>query len=113
MTAEFALALPGVVLVMLLVISLAMQGAARIALEDGARAAARELARGESTETAEQTAREAAGDHVDISFSAEAQYSRVVLTQPVRVLGLVELDAEQEAEAFTRAEHLPGSGWAP
>ncbi|TLQ01425.1 pilus assembly protein TadE [Nesterenkonia salmonea] len=107
-TAEFALAIPGVVLVLLLVISLAMQGAARIALEDGARAAAREFARGQSAEVAEQVARETAGDQVTVSVSSDGPYTHVVLTQPVRILGLIELDAEQEAEAFARTEHLAG-----
>lgn len=112
-TAEFALAIPGVVLVLLLVISLAMQGAARIALEDGARAAAREMARGESASTAEQVARDAAGDHLEVSVSTEGQYTRVVVTRPVRVLGLIELNAEQEAEAFARTEHIADPGGPP
>lgn len=107
-TAEFALALPGVVLVLLLVMSLAMHGAARIALEDGARAAARELARGESTSTAEQLARDTAGDDVSVAISAEGQYTRVVLTRPVTILGLVELTSEHSTEAHARTEHLAG-----
>ncbi|RJN32584.1 TadE family type IV pilus minor pilin [Nesterenkonia natronophila] len=109
-TAEFALAIPGVVLVMLLVLSLAMQGAARIALEEGARAAARELARGESAATAEETLRQTAGDQLDVTIAAEGQYTAVVVTQPIRVLGLIELSAEQSAEAHARTEHLAGVG---
>jgi hypothetical protein len=109
-TAEFALAIPGVVLVMLLVLSLAMQGAARITLEEGARAAARELARGESAATAEETLRETTGDRSDVTITAEGQYTAVVVTQPIRVLGLIELNAEQRAEAHARTEHLAGVG---
>jgi hypothetical protein len=95
---------------MLLVLSLAMQGAARIALEDGARAAARELARGESAATAEETLRETAGDRSDVTITAEGQYTAVVVTQPIQVLGLIELNAEQRAEAHARTEHLAGVG---
>ena len=79
-------------------------------LEDGARAAARELARGESAETAEQTARSAAGDEVAVVISAEGEYTRVVLTRPVRVLGLIQLDTELTSEASARTEHLAGLG---
>ncbi|WP_198144759.1 TadE/TadG family type IV pilus assembly protein [Nesterenkonia jeotgali] len=46
-SAEFALALPSVVLVLLLVLSLGLHGAAQVSLEAGAGAAARELARGQ------------------------------------------------------------------
>lgn len=109
-TAEFALGLPAVMLVLLLVIGMAMHGASRVALEDGARAAARELARGESAETAEQTARSAAGDEVAVVISAEGEYTRVVLTRPVRVLGLIQLDTELTSEASARTEHLAGLG---
>lgn len=112
-TAEFALALPAVVLVLLLAISLAMQGAARVSLEDAARAAARELARGETTAVAEQTVRDTAGAQVNIAFSQGGAYSRVVLTQPVTILGLIELNAEQSAEAQARTEHLAGMGGSP
>ncbi|GFZ86131.1 TadE family type IV pilus minor pilin [Nesterenkonia alkaliphila] len=112
-TAEFALALPGVVLVLLLVISLAMTGASRVALEDAARAAAREAARGESVASAEQTARDAAGDDISISVSAEGAYTTVVVSRPVQVLGLIELNAELSAEAHARTEHLEQPGGAP
>lgn len=110
MTAEFALAIPAVVLVLLLALSLAMHGAARVALEDGARAAARELARGESAAVAEQTARDTAGAQVEVAVSAEGQYSTVVLTRPVQILGLIELSTQQQVEAHTRTEHLAGVG---
>lgn len=111
-TAEFALGVPAVMLVLLLVISLAMQAAARVALEDGARAAARELARGEPAALAEQTARSAAGDEVVVSISDQGEYTHVVLTRPVRVLGLIQLSTEMTSEASARTEHLAGLGGA-
>ncbi|NLS11008.1 pilus assembly protein TadE [Nesterenkonia sp. MY13] len=112
-TAEFALAIPGIILVLLLVLSLGFQSAARVALEDGARAAARELARGETAAAAESIARETAGDDVSVAISAEGEYSRVVLTRQVSVLGLIELNAEQSAEAHARTEHLASLGDVP
>ncbi|WP_191089811.1 TadE family type IV pilus minor pilin [Nesterenkonia ebinurensis] len=112
-TAEFALALPGVVLVLLLVISLAMTGASRVALEDAARAAARESARGQSAAVAEQTARDTAGGDITVTISAEGAYTSVVVTQPVQLIGLIELNAEISAEAHARTEHLEGSGGVP
>lgn len=107
MTAEFALALPGVMLVLLLVLSLGMHGAAQVALEDGARAAARELARGEPAAVAESTAAQRAGSDVSVAVSAEGPYTSVELTRPVQVLGLITLEAEHSARAHARTEHLP------
>lgn len=112
-TAEFALAIPAVILVLLLVLSLGLQSATRVALEEGARAAARELARGETAATAEQIARNTAGDDVSVVISASGEYTTVVLTQQVRVLGLIELDADQQAEAHARTEHLTDTGETP
>ena len=112
-TAEFALGLPAVMLVLLLVIGMAMHGASRVAMEDGARAAARELARGESAQSAEQIARSAAGDDVAVAISAQGEYTHVVLTRPVRVLGLIRLSTELTSEASARTEHLAGLGGPP
>lgn len=112
-TAEFALGLPAVALVLLLVLGLAMHGAARVTLEDGARAAARELARGESAATAEQSIRSVAGDDVAVTISAEGEYTHVMLTQPVVLLGVLQISAELSAEASARTEHLADVGSAP
>src|SRR5690625_2179280 len=105
-TAEFALGLPAVVLVLLLVLGLAMHGAARVALEVGARAGARELARGESSAAAEQSIRAAAGEDVTVTITTNAEYTHVALTQPVQILGLIQISAEISAEASARTEHL-------
>lgn len=112
-TAEFALGLPAVALMLLLVLGLAMHGAARVTLEDGARAAARELARGESAATAEQSIRSVAGDDVAVTISAEGEYTHVMLTQPVVLLGVLQISAELSAEASARTEHLADVGSAP
>ena len=98
------------VLVLLLVLGLAMHGAAWVSLEDGARAAARELARGESAAAAEQRVRAAAGEDVAVTIAAEGEYHHVRLTQPVEILGLVQVGAELSAEASARTEHLADVG---
>ena len=91
-------------------VGLAMHGAVRVAMEDGARAAARELARGEPASLAEQTARSAAGEDVAVVISAEGEYTTVVLTRPVTVLGLIELSTELTSEATARTEHVADLG---
>lgn len=105
-TAEFAVALPAVIMVLLLVVGLAMHGADRVTLEDGARAAARELARGSSADVAEQAARATAGDRFTMTTSHHGEYSTVTLSQPVRLVGVMELQADHTAEASARTEHL-------
>ncbi|GAA1150825.1 TadE family type IV pilus minor pilin [Nesterenkonia lutea] len=106
-SAEFALALPGVILVLLLVLSFAMQGAAQVSLEEGARVAARELARGESAVSAEAAARRVSGERTAFRLDREDPYVTVVLSRPVRVLGWLELDATQDARATARVEVSP------
>lgn len=110
---EFAVALPGVVLILGLLLSLGMHGAAQVSLEEGARAAARELARGEDPAAAEQTASRVTGDEVSATISRDGGYSHVELTRPVRLLGLVELDMTQTAEASARTEHVPAAEDSP
>ena len=108
-TAEFALALPAVVLVLLLVLGLGMHGAARVSVEEGARIAARELARGTSADTASRLAREAAGQDSSVHLGHEGEYAVVTLRRPVQVLGLLELTVDHEARAHVRIEQLPGA----
>ncbi|EXF24585.1 TadE family protein [Nesterenkonia sp. AN1] len=106
-TAEFAVALPGVMLVLLLVLSLGLHGAAQVTLESGARAAARELARGEDPASAEAAARRITGEEVSFQLSHDQGYVTVELVRPVRVLGWVEVAMTQDAQATARVEDLP------
>lgn len=109
-TGEFAAALPAAVLVLMLLIGLAMHGAAQISLEEGVRAAAREAARGADETTAIEAARRVADEELEVSISREGGYARVSAVRPVRILGLVEVSMEQSAEAEARVEHLPPAG---
>lgn len=110
---EFAVALPAVVLILGLLLSLGMHGAAQVSLEEGARAAARELARGEDPAAAEHTAARVAGDGISSAVSQDGVYAHVVLTRPVRLLGVVELELTHTAEASARIEHVPTDGGSP
>lgn len=108
-TGEFAAALPAAVLVLMLLISLAMHGAAQVSLEDGVRAAARETARGADEATAVEAARRVADEELEVSISRDGGYARVRAVRPVRILGLVEVALEQTAEAEVPVEHLPSA----
>lgn len=91
-------------MVLLFVISFALQGAAQVSLEEGARAAARELARGEPVAAAEAAARRVAGEGTAVALSREGRYVTVRLAQPVRLLGWLEIEATQTAEATALVE---------
>lgn len=106
-TGEFAAALPAAVLVLMLLISLAMHGAAQVSLEDGVRAAAREIARGADEATAIEAARRVADEELEVSISRDGDYARVRAVRPVQILGLVDIALEQTAEAEVPVEHLP------
>ncbi|WP_010523559.1 TadE family type IV pilus minor pilin [Nesterenkonia sp. F] len=108
-TGEFAAALPAAVLVLMLLISLAMHGAAQVSLEAGVRAAARETARGADEATAIEAARRVADEELEVSISRDGDYARVRAVRPVRILGLVEIAREQTAEAEVPVEHLPAA----
>lgn len=111
-TGEFAAALPAAVLLLMLLLSLAMHGAAQISLEEGVRAAARETARGADEATAARAARRVADEDISVTISRDGGYARVVAARPVQILGLVEIAAEQTAEAEARIEQL-GPGTRP
>ncbi|GAB3192782.1 TadE family type IV pilus minor pilin [Nesterenkonia suensis] len=101
---EFAAALPAAVVMLALLLSLGMHAAAQVSLEEGARAAARELARGEPTSSAVGAAQRIAGDSAQVTTSRKGEYTQVTLTRPVRLLGFVELSADQTATAVARLE---------
>ncbi|GAA3064637.1 MULTISPECIES: TadE family type IV pilus minor pilin [Actinomycetes] len=110
---EFAAALPGAVLILTLLLGLGMHAAAQVTLEEGARAAARELARGETEASAREAVQRVAGESVQVSISRDGEHARVRLVRPVRLLGLVELSAEQTADASARVEQPSLGGGIP
>jgi hypothetical protein len=81
-TAETALALPSLVLVLTLCVGVLMAGAAKVRCYDAARAAAGELARDEDLDTARRTAlRLAPGSRVQVT--AEGDLVRVRVSDEV------------------------------
>ncbi|GER22447.1 hypothetical protein NCCP1664_09440 [Zafaria cholistanensis] len=76
-TAEVAVLLPGIALLVALAVGAGSLGATQVRLEQAARAAARELARGEASATAHQTARRLAGDGVTVGISGGDRFRTV------------------------------------
>ncbi|MDO5662797.1 MAG: TadE family type IV pilus minor pilin [Brachybacterium sp.] len=111
-TAETAVVLP-VVVMLVLVLGLAGSGLAlQVRLETGARAAARELARGEDEGSAIAAAREVAGPSADVSISREGDLVRVRVTRELRASSGILAGARWPlaAEAVARVEpHLVGA----
>lgn len=92
------------ILVLLVVLSLGLHGGVQVTLEEGARVAARELARGEPAAAAESAALRVAGEGVSFQLIQDDSYVTVVLERPVRMMGVIEISATQEARATARVE---------
>src|SRR5690625_7501102 len=83
-TAETAIVLP-VVVVMVLVVLLTGAGiGGQVRLENAARAAAREMARGEEQSAAGATAQRAGGDGTSVHSSGDVTWARVEATRTLR-----------------------------
>ena len=76
-TAEVAVLLPGIALLVALAVGAGSIGATQVRLEQAARAAARELARGEDVASVRQTARRLAGDEIAVGVSGSAGFRTV------------------------------------
>ena len=89
MTAEFAVALPGVVLVLGLVIAVSQVSLAQLRCVDAARAAAREAARGETSAAVQAAAAGIApsGARISVGRSASAVSVTIAATVPLTGLG--------------------------
>ncbi|MDO5493163.1 MAG: pilus assembly protein [Nesterenkonia sp.] len=109
-SAEFALALPAVLMVLALVLGLGVHAAGQVSLEEGVRAAAREIARGEEPQQALRIAQRGLTDGASFDVVEDGEYVRVTGTRPVRLLGVVELSAAQSAEAAVRTERIRPDG---
>lgn len=100
-TAELAVSLPAVVLLIAAALTGASAGVTQLRLEEAARAAARELMRGDSG-AAETAARRIAGSDADISISAEGEWQRVQVASSVAapLLELLPVRLSADAVAF-------------
>ncbi|MGX5356926.1 TadE family type IV pilus minor pilin [Kocuria sp. KH4] len=101
-TAETAVLLPALVLLLAVLLAAAAAGMTLIRYEEAARASARAAARGESAATVRSTARSVAGENAAVRLEDGAGTSTVVVTGPAPgILGTWggwELRAEASAD---------------
>jgi len=82
-TAEFAVALPAVVVVLAFLLAGAAAGAAQLNLEKAAQAAVRQLGRGETEAAAARTVRSIAGEDAVVSADSSGGWVTVLVTTSV------------------------------
>ncbi len=111
-TAETAIVLPAVVLMVLVLLVAGLGLTAQVRLESGARAAARELARGEDPATAVAVAERVAGDGVQVSITQDGEWVSVrvdtSITAPTGLLAGATWHLTADAQA-RREPHLVGA----
>ncbi|WP_231554399.1 TadE family type IV pilus minor pilin [Arthrobacter sp. L77] len=104
-TAEVAVVLPALVVLLALLLATAHVGTVQLRLEEAARAGAREVMRGESSASVQQTVQRLAGDNATAHIASTGEWTTIEVR--ARVEGpLVELmDLELRASAAGRKEH--------
>jgi TadE-like protein len=111
-TAEFAVTLPAVVLLLALLLAGSAAGITQLRLEEAARAGARALARGDGSAAVEGIVRRLAGDAASASILAEGEWLRVTVAAKVSgPLGSI-IPWTLSASASARVES-PDSAEAP
>jgi len=117
-TAEFAVALPAVLLLLAMLLAGAAAGITQLRIEEAARAGARALARGEGTATVESIARRLAGDTATAAVSTQGEWLDVTVSARVGgPLGAVipwaltaKASARTEMPNRTAAPHMRNPG---
>ena len=82
-TAEFAVTLPAVLLLLAMLLAGASAGVTQLRLEEGARAGARALARGDDSATVERIVRTLSGGSASATVSADGEWLHVTVTDRV------------------------------
>lgn len=82
-TAEFAVTLPAVLLLLAMLLAGASAGVTQLRLEEGARAGARALARGDDSATVERIVRTLSGGSASAAVSADGEWLNVTVTDRV------------------------------
>lgn len=104
-TAEFAVVLPALVLVLILVVGAGVIGIAQVRVYEAARAGAREAARGEPVHDIEKAAKRKAGPGSTVTVSQGGAFAKVrVKTTLPKALHPIMKDVEASAEARTEGE---------
>lgn len=83
-TAEVAVVLPTLVLILVVLLAGVAAGATQLSLQEAARAAARDLARGESSQAAIATAHRLAGSEAEVTLSRDGRWAAVQVTTRFR-----------------------------
>ena len=107
-TAEFAVALPSVLLVLGLLLAGSAAGLTQLRLEEAARAGARALARGEDAAAVAGIVRQLAGESARASVASDAGWLSVTVTGTVRGAGASLVPWTLTARAWARAESTDG-----
>lgn len=105
-TAELAVGLPAVVLLLAAVLTGVAAGATQLRVEEAARAAAREIMRAGTAE-AEDAARRIAGPGARVSVSADGEWMQIEVSSSVSAPLLDRLPLELTATAAALPESLP------
>jgi Flp pilus assembly protein TadG len=79
-TAEFAVALPAVLLLLAMLLAGSAAGLTQLRLEEAARAGARALARGEDTGAVEGIVRQVAGNSASAAINADGEWLSVTVS---------------------------------
>ena len=110
-TAEFAVALPAVILLLALLLAASAAGVTQLRLEDAARAGARALARGDSAADVDGIVRRLAGRTAGAAVAADGEW--ISLTVSGRVPGTIGalLPWTLSARAWARRESAQASGF--
>lgn len=82
-TAEFAVTLPAVLLLLAMLLSAAAAGVTQVRLEEGARAGARALARGESPASVRDVVSRLVGSSASTDVTADGEWLSVTVTDRV------------------------------
>lgn len=86
-TAELAIGLPAVVLVLVAVLTLAAASSAQMRAQDAARAGARAVAVGEPAEVVAAAVSRVGGPAAEVVVSREGEWVRVTVSRPVAASG--------------------------
>ncbi len=103
-TAEFAVTLPAVLLLLAMLLAGASAGVTQLRLEEGARAGARALARGDDSAAVERIVRTLAGGSASAAVSADGEWLHVTVTDRVGGPLGASIPWHLTARASTRSE---------
>lgn len=105
-TAEFAVVLPALVLVLILVVGTGTIGISQVRVYEAARAGAREAARGEPGRDVEAAAKRKAGPDSVVLVSTDEAFTKVQVSMPLpEVLHPIMKEVKARAEARTEGNN--------